>query len=101
MRNEAVYRGIWQFAETLPNRRRQEALVASESLKGIADSLQKATESNARSANAETLELLAIALRHQHPDWHSARHETIEIHRRVIGNGNAGLLFDALLTRIL
>lgn len=101
LQHEAVYRGLWQFAETLPQRGRMEALVAAESLKGIADSLQKATESNARSANAETLELLAIALRHLHPDWHLARHETIETHKRVIGNGNAGLLYDALMTRIL
>ncbi len=101
LEHEAIYRGLWQFAETLPKRRRMEALVAAESLKGIADSLQKATDSNARTANTETLELLAIALRHQHPDWHFARHETIETHRRVVGNGHAGMLFDALMTRIL
>lgn len=101
LKHEGVYRGIWQFAETLPKRNRAEALLAAESLKGIADALQKATDSNARTANADVLELLAIALRHQHPSWHFARQQMIESHRRVVGNGNAALVFDALMSSVL
>lgn len=101
LQHEAVYRGIWQFAETLPNRGRAGALLAAETLKGIAEALQKATDSNARTANADILELLAIALRHQHPNWHFARQQMIESHRRVVGNGNAALVFDALMTSVL
>ncbi len=99
--NEAVFRGVWQFAETLPKRSLDEALVASETLKGISESLQKAIESNARTANTEALELLVIACRHLHPEWYAARSAMIEGHRRVVGNGNPTLVFDALMTNIL
>lgn len=101
LKHEGVYRGIWQFAETLSKRQRSEALLAAETLKGLSDTLQKALDSNARTANTETLELLAIATRHHHPDWHFARQEMIESHRRVVGNGNAALVFDSLMAQIL
>lgn len=98
---ESVYRAIWQFGETLPKRGRGEALLAAEVLKGLCDALQKATDQNARTSQAETLELLAIAVRHLHPEWHAARTEIVEAHRRIVGNGNSGLVLDALMARIL
>jgi DNA polymerase III delta prime subunit len=101
LRKESVYRAIWQFGETLPDRGRGEALLAAEILKGLCDALQKATEQNARTSQAETLELLAIAVRHLHPEWHAARKEIVEAHRRIVGNGNSALVLDALMAQIL
>lgn len=100
-KHESVYRAIWQFADHLPVKRREGALLASEVLRSIADALQKATDQGARAANAETLEMLGVAIQKLHPDWHEARSEIAEAHRRVIRNGNAGLAFDAMLTKLL
>jgi DNA polymerase-3 subunit delta' len=99
--DEGIYQAIWQFAESLGRRNFTEALVASESLKNLCDTYQKQNEQNARAAQSDVLELLAIALRHQYPDWTQARVATIEAHRRIIGNGNSGLVFDALMMKLL
>lgn len=100
-RHESVYRAIWQFAEHLPTKRREGALLASEVLRSIAEALQKATEQGARASNAETLEMLAIAIRKLHPNWHEARTEIAEAHRRVVRNGSAALAYDAMLAKLL
>lgn len=99
--HESVYLGIWQFAQTLRVRGAEEALIASETLKDLAEALQKARDLNARTANAEALETLATAFRHLHPDWTQARKSVVEAHRRIVGNANAALTFDALTTEIL
>jgi hypothetical protein len=100
-KHEAVYYGIWQFAENLPHRKRAEALVASETLRGLSDAVQKATEQNARTSHAETLELLGTAIRHLHPEWHVAQKEIVEAHRRVLGNANAAFVMDGLMAALL
>ncbi len=97
---EESCRHLWSFAGSLRSRPRIEALLASEELKSIADSLQKGLDLNARSANAEALELLATACRSLEPEWQSARAQMIEAHRRVLGNGQAGIVLDAMFTRI-
>jgi hypothetical protein len=99
--HESAYLGIWHFAKTLRSRGPEQALIASDTLKELAEALQKARDLNARSANAETLETLATAVRHLHPDWTAARHRVVEAHRRIVGNANATLTFDALTTEIL
>ncbi|MBC8065378.1 MAG: hypothetical protein H7Y17_11140 [Chlorobia bacterium] len=100
-KNESIYQAFWDLSTVLPARKKAEALKASESLRDLADALQKAEGLNARAANAEALELVGTALRHQYPAWHRARTEIAEAHRRIIGNGNAGFVFDLLMARIL
>lgn len=98
--HERLYRGLMQFAQTLRNRPQREALVAAESLRGLAEDLQKTHDLNARAANAETLELLGTAVRNFHPDW-DAPLLIAEAHRRILGNANPAFVFDSLMTRIL
>jgi DNA polymerase III delta prime subunit len=100
-KHESAYRGIWQFAETLPKRTRAEALLASETLRDLSEALQKATGQNARASHAETLELLGVALKNLHPAWNQARQEIAEAHRRTLGNANASFVMDGLMARIL
>lgn len=99
--HESVYRALWEFATVLPTKKKPEALRVSETLRDLADLIQKAEGLNARAANAEALELVGTGLRHQYPTWHGARTEIAEAHRRIIGNGNAGFVFDQLMARIL
>ena len=95
------YMGLWELARTLRHQRLHSALRISEELRAIADQIQKKSDSNSRSANADVLELLAIALKKLHPDWATAQQAVVEAHRRIQGNGNAGLVFDRLLTELL
>ena len=100
-RIESQCTDLWDLANSMRGMSPAEALGASERLKSIADAIQKATDSNARAANAEALELLIIAIKCSQPDWSAARTELIEAHRRVLGNGNATLVMDAAMAGIL
>jgi DNA polymerase III delta prime subunit len=96
-----LFESLVAFANSLRSRPRSDALAASEELKGIAESYQKAAEKNARASNAEILELLGNAIQTMHPDWTEVGFEIAEAHRRVVGNASAGLVFDNLMARIL
>lgn len=98
-KNRAVFEALLSFARGLRTRKKREALGAGEEFKAIADGLQE--DQGVRAANAEALELLGTALAIYHPDWHEGRRQIAEAHRRILGNGNAGLTLDALFTSIL
>jgi hypothetical protein len=101
MDHSAEYRAITAFAESLGRRRKSEALAVSDQLKSLADKLGSARGLNARAANAETLSLLATVLASD-PKCPTGWVQMItEAHRAVLGNGNAGIVFDALFSRIL
>lgn len=96
-----VYDRIARYASTLLRHSPGEALTATEELRAISAALEKAIGVNARAANAETLEVLAILLARDPdapPSWAQG---IAEAHRRILGNGSAGIVFDALLTRML
>lgn len=97
----AAYGRLIAYANHLVKRKPGEALVAADELRSIADGLEKAAGGGARAANTEALEMLAILLARNPfapPRW--AQHVT-EAHRRIVGNGAAGIVYDALLTRLL
>jgi DNA polymerase-3 subunit delta' len=99
--NPAAYRKISEFGHSLKRRRRAEALKVSEEFRTISEGLQKATDGGARATNAEALDMLAAFLAREPevpPRW--AQH-VIEAHRRIVGNGNPGMVLDALFTRML
>lgn len=99
--HRAAYQRLAAFATSLRRRSGGEALVASEELRVAADGLEKSLRCGARAANAEALEMLAIVLARDPqspPEW--AQFAT-EAHRRIVGNGAAGMVFDALMTKML
>lgn len=97
----AVYRPLFDFGMSLSERNRQEALIAAEEFAALADSLQAARKMGARAADAEALEVLATAYSLS-PGKHSKGLKAIvEAHRRILGNGNAGSVFDALFATVL
>ncbi len=96
-----LYERLFQFAQRLPSRKPGEALVASEEFQSIAEGFQTASDSGARAANAEALDALAIFFAREPscpPHW---THQIIEAHRRIVGNGGASIVFDALFTAML
>jgi hypothetical protein len=96
-----LYARLLQFAEQLPSRSAAEALVASEEFQSIAERFQSANDSGVRAANAEALDALAIYFAREPscpPLW---TQKIIEAHRRIVGNGGASIVLDALFTGLL
>ena len=95
------YLRLIAFARSLAKRPAGSALATAEDFREIADSLASATGGGARAANASALELLATFLAREEgfpPSWTQM---TVDAHRRVVGNANAGFVYDALFAEIL
>lgn len=95
------YRAIAEFAACLHSKGPADAIKVADEFRGICEKLEPVLRSGARAANAEALEVLAIALARdpaQRADWTAS---VIETHRRVTGNAAAGIAFDALFTKLL
>ncbi|HEY3782802.1 MAG TPA: hypothetical protein VGL56_17095 [Fimbriimonadaceae bacterium] len=76
----------------------QQALSLSEKLREASSSIENKSGVGARVAHSRaTFALTASLLKHhpEHPEW---AQEAIEAHRRIVGNGNATLIFDSLFT---
>ncbi|MCB8931972.1 MAG: hypothetical protein H6534_00890 [Chthonomonadaceae bacterium] len=76
------------------------ALAMAERFRAVADALADRLKLPARLANALALEQLgtcAHGLYPQRTDWANA---IAEAHRRILGNGNPGLVFDALFAEL-
>lgn len=96
-----LYDRLLRFAQRLPTRAIAEALVASEEFQSIVEGFQAASDAGIRAANAEALNSLAIYYAREPncpPDWPQ---QIIEAHRRIVGNGSASLVLDALFSGLL
>jgi DNA polymerase-3 subunit delta' len=97
-KNAAGYRRILRLAERLRSAKPEMALLVSEELRAAADELEKEFETM-RAAQAETLAALGLALRAE--GGAAGRSLAVaEAHRRIVGNGGAGFVFDALATAL-
>ena len=96
-----LFASLQAFAQGLSRRPRGEALVAGEEFAALAGAYGSAFDLGARQANAETLELLADYLSQEGALNGEARQAVIEAHRRIVGNGASGIVFDALFSSIL
>ncbi len=99
--NPEQYRKIASFARRLQGRKVGEALVASEEFKWICDGIGASEGEGARAANAEALNLLATYMARDSRANPASSQLIVEAHRRIIGNGSAPIVFDALFARIL
>jgi hypothetical protein len=89
-----------RFARSLLTRPAGGALVAADEFKAIADGIA-AKDEGARASNARALELLATCIAREPgfpAHWPQA---VVEAHRRIVQNGSAGIVFDALFAKLL
>lgn len=101
MENRGAYGRIAGFARRLLSLPQGSALVAADELRQISEAVEKALGCGMRAANAETLEVLAIYLAREPsapPEW---TQRITEAHRRIVANGAAGIVFDALMANLL
>jgi DNA polymerase-3 subunit delta' len=98
--HKEAYLAIHAIAANLHNEPAIRALALAEEFRNAADLLEKSLHSNARTANVEALRAFGtcIAEVHRNPEWMS---EIAEAHRRIVGNGSAGLVIDAMFARML
>lgn len=96
---EGVYRSLVEFAEGLERLPMGAELRAAEELRAIAEAYASAADAPARLSQAKTLEALsrALLMMDAPPE---AVHATLEAHRRIIGNANAGITLDSLLIEL-
>jgi hypothetical protein len=94
-----AYLAIDRFARSLAGRPMSEAPLAADQFRAIAEGIE--TPGGARAVNAEAVATLASAIRHHHPDRPNWAHAAAEAHRRILGNGSAGYVLDALFCSIL
>jgi len=99
--NPIPYRRLAAFGRGLTSRKPGEALVAAEELRSISDALDGVLKCGARAANTEVLSMLAAFLARDPNSPAEWAQYVAEAHRRIVGNGSPGLVFDALLSRIL
>ena len=101
LRHPEPYRDLAALARSLPTRRRAEALVLTDRLRAVAERFEKAKGLNARAANAEVLAGLAAWTARDpdaNPRWTAI---LADAHRRILQNGNPGVVLDAAFARML
>jgi len=96
-----LYERLASFARLLRTSPPGSALVRSDEFREISESLAASQNVGMRAANSQALELLATFLAREPntpPGWPQA---VVEAHRSVVGNCNAGIVFDALFAQML
>jgi DNA polymerase-3 subunit delta' len=89
---------IDEIAKAVKAKTPQQALSLSERLREASGIIEAKSGVGARVAHSRaTFALTASLLKHhpEHPEW---AQQAIEAHRRIVGNGNATLIFDSLFT---
>lgn len=103
VRFEGPYRRLWDLAAQIaqplvPADRRASGLRWAEEFRSIADELHEASGDTPRNSQAEALQALAALLAHL--EARSDVPSVIEAHRRIVGNGQATLVIDALFAEM-
>jgi hypothetical protein len=99
--HQEFYTKIINFTDRLATSKVARSLVLADELKSLADELDDHERLGARVANARILELVSVAFTRRHPENYYATSLLIESHRKIVGNGAVGLVFDAMITAIL
>lgn len=95
-----VLRRLVEIVDELGKAPRHAALQFSERLRDIADDLPIG-EDAARTKQAAALEIFAVMVRLRYPDRGDWLSETIEAHRRIVGNAVGGMVTDVMFARML
>ncbi len=98
--HEATLADLARFTASLSDKRAGDALALAEQFRRLCDRFETKDKS-ARASQAEVLGFFATATsRHTNfpAEW---THAIIESHRRIIGNGSAPLIFDALFSQMM
>ncbi len=93
-----AYEKLLHFCRGLPQALPGAAIKLAEEFRAIADEIQAVTNDSSRNADVEALRALGAWM--MDVGWSEAAIHVAEAHRRVLGNGQFGLVTDALFARI-
>lgn len=96
-----AYALLLHLFESLPQSQQFTALKKSEEMLTIAAQIAEQRGIKERAARADVLECLGNYIIKKWPEKLDFAEEIAEAHRYILGNANASLVFDALLTRLL
>ncbi len=99
--NRAVYEDIVSFADRLVTESPYQSIVMSEEFRKLSDRLEDAEKQGVRHTNSRTIELIGISISRRFPHRDDALRHVAESHRRVLSNGNPGLVLDAMIGKIM
>lgn len=97
----AQYQEVWAIFESSLRAPRGAAIALAERCRAAVDPLSKSTGWTARTTQGEVLRCLSAWLFSRRPERPALAQKAIEAHRLVLGNVNAGALFDQLWVEIL
>lgn len=95
------YGRIAAIATRLPEEEPERALAIAEEFRQACAALGESSDSSARSSYVEGLRALGTCLAAKSPSEHRWLREVAEAHRRVQRNGGAGIVLDAMFSRML
>ena len=99
--NQDIYRDVVGFAARLITANEHHSMVVSEEFRRLSERLESAEKLGVRNTNAKTLEMIGIAISHQHGHRSDALRAITEAHRRVVANASANLTIDAMIGKIM
>lgn len=91
-----VFQRLYDVLEASKSEPWGAAFRLAEECRAAAEAYAKATDSNARGANAKVLECIGAWLATERPDRPQLLQATAEAHRRILGNAQASIVFEYL-----
>lgn len=101
LEHQDLYRRIWDFANSLPKRKAIEAFKLSEEAREFGEEIGKVRNFPARQGQLEFIQHIGTWARVTLADSPETLSRIAKCHRRIAGNVNAGLEFDALFSGLL
>ncbi len=95
------YQGILRLSDRIARAGKFEALALSDEMRRCSEQLEDIEKQGMRLCQARVLELAAVAISKRHPHRPDAVALLIEGHKRILANGNAGLVFDSIAGKIV
>jgi hypothetical protein len=99
-RHAEAYTRIYEIARGLPSEPPGRALALADEFRGAAEELEKGMGGGMRGAYVEALRAFGtcVAELHRREDWLAS---IAEAHRRILGNGSAAVVLDAMFASML
>ena len=99
--HQDAYERLWATLESSLTARPGAAIFLAEQTREASEGIGRALGLGARAANTETLRCVAEWLIQRRSDQPELAQHAVEAHRLIVGNVNAGALFDLLWAQIL
>lgn len=99
--NPELFKSLLELADRIILSSRHSGLSLSEDIRKLSDKMEDQEKLGMRVTNSRVLEYLAVAVSKRHPGRPEVIHLLADAHKRILANGNAGLVLDSILSKIV